>query len=74
MKITFQCLIYHFLTYYYLKYLALKTGQLKQAHWPGGNLTHAVKQPFGACYLSGHVFKGVQWARCDQHKYVKKHH
>lgn len=32
-----------------------------QARMSGGILTQAAKQPYGACCLIGHVFKGVQW-------------
>ena len=38
---------------YYLKYLALKAGQLRHVSRPGGTLTEAVKQPYGACCLTG---------------------
>ena len=33
---------------------------IKASHRPGGSLTQTVKQSYGVCFLTGHMFKGVQ--------------
>ena len=59
---TYCCYYYY---YYYLKYLTKKSGQLGQPRRPRSTLTHTVKQPYGICCLTGHVFKGVRKGKCD---------
>ena len=41
---------------------ALTAGQLEQALRFVGTLKQAVKKPYGVLCLTGHKFKGVQWA------------
>ena len=54
----------------HMEYLPLKAGLLKQVLRPGATLIKTVKQPYGVCCLTGHIFK-VGW--CEQYEdYVKK--
>ena len=55
-----------------MKYLALKFGQLRQSHRPESTLILAVKQAYGICHLTGHMFRGVQWVGLNNMKMMSK--
>ena len=63
---------FFFYHYYYSKYLELKTGLLRQARRPGDTLIQAVKQSYGICCLTGHVFKRVQWLNVNNMKMMSR--
>ena len=44
----------------------------KASRRPDDILTQTVKQPYGVSYLTGHVFKGVQWAKVSNIKIMSR--
>ena len=56
-----------------MKYLARKVGQLRQARTPGGTVTQTDKQPYVVCYLTGLIFKGMQWGDVNNMKIMSRY-